>query len=63
MSTIASDQNSATTINTLSNAAELAAGIAMEVLNQSFSSKEHEVPTMDMVRLTAISRIKTNHNL
>lgn len=63
MSTTASDQNSATTINTLSNAAELAAGIAMEVLNQSFSSKEHEVPTMDMVRLTAISRIKTNHNL
>ena len=45
-----SEQNAATTMTTLTNATELAAGIAMEVLNQSFSSTEQEVPTLDIVR-------------
>ena len=58
-----SEQNAATTMTTLTNAAELAAGIAMEVLNQSFSSTEQEVPTLDIVRNVAVQRIKVNHNL
>lgn len=58
-----SEQNNASTINTLTNAVELAAGIAMEVLNQTFSSTEQEVPTLDIVRGTTIQRIKSNHNL
>ncbi|MEG3033909.1 MAG: hypothetical protein RR877_00245 [Aurantimicrobium sp.] len=58
-----SEQNAATTMTTLTNAAELAAGIAMEVLNQSFSSTEQEVPTLDIVRNVTVQRIKANHNL
>ena len=58
-----SEQNAATTMTTLTNAAELAAGIAMEVLNQSFSSTEQEVPTLDVVRNVTVQRIKVNHNL
>lgn len=58
-----SEQNAATTMTTLTNAAELAAGIAMEVLNQSFSSTEQEVPTLDIVRNVTVQRIKVNHNL
>ena len=58
-----SEQNAATAMTTLTNAAELAAGIAMEVLNQSFSSTEQEVPTLDIVRNVTVQRIKANHNL
>ena len=58
-----SEQNAATTMTTLTNATELAAGIAMEVLTQSFSSTEQEVPTLDIVRNVTVQRIKVNHNL
>lgn len=57
------EQNAATTMTTLTNATELAAGIAMEVLNQSFNSPDHEVPTLDVVRSVTVQRIKANHNL
>ena len=58
-----SEQNAATTMTTLTNATELAAAIAMEVLNKSFTSTEQEVPTLDIVRNVAVQRIKVNHNL
>ena len=58
-----SEQNAATTMTTLTNATELAAGIAMEVLNQSFSSTEQEVHTLDIVINVTVQRIKVNHNL
>jgi hypothetical protein len=58
-----SEQNAATTMTTLTNATELAAAIAMEVLNKSFTSTEHAVPTLDVVRNVTVQRIKTNHNL
>lgn len=60
---IISEQQNATTMTTLTNAAELAAGIAMEVLNQTFKSTEYETPTLDVVRGVAVQRIRTNHNL
>ncbi len=63
MSNTQTELNNSSTLSTLTNATELAAGIAMEVLNQSFSSTEHEVPTLDVVRTITVQRIRTNHNL
>ena len=57
------EQKKFTTINTLTNATELASAIAMEVLNKAFSRIDGEVPTLDAVRDVTIQRIKTNHNL
>lgn len=57
------EQKKFTTINTLTNATELASAIAMEVLNKAFTRIVGEVPTLDAVRDVAIQRIKTNHNL
>lgn len=57
------EQKKFTTINTLTNATELASAIAMEVLNKAFTRIDGEVPTLDAVRDVAIQRIKTNHNL
>lgn len=57
------EQKKFTTINTLTNATELASAIAMEVLNKAFTRIDGEVPTLDAVRDVTIQRIKTNHNL
>jgi hypothetical protein len=62
MSIIDSEKHN-TSLLTLSNAAELAANISMQVLNECFYSSEKESPTMDVVREACIERIKSNHGL
>lgn len=57
------DEKYTVTLNTLTNAAELAAGISLLVLNECFHSKEHETPTVDVVRQATLNRIKANHQL
>ena len=60
---LSKEQALTVTVTTLSNAAELAAGIAMAVLNDQFYKGKDSVPTMDVVRQACIDRIQLNHKL
>lgn len=52
-----------TSLLTISNAAELAAGICSEVLGQCFYHQDGASPTTDMIKLACMERIAIYHEL